>query len=489
MITRPFLWIAPLCCLAILCISYLELPWLFCIFLGILSSLLFTFVFKVKLVAVLALILLLLVTVRTHGALTQQKRFSQADGQTVRAEITVISSTERHSIVYARCRAKEVGLQGAPLQLYLNDHDLSVGERVLADVTLSSNTEQNEFAILSSDVVGSATVKKVRERKDSVGFLTVAHRLRTKLNRLLIGCLPPDESATLSALVLGDRSRLNSTLSTAARRSGITHIFVVSGLHLSIVVGSLIRFLKKFFGHPLFIFLITLVTVLLLCAVCGFSHSSLRAGLTFLLCSAAPLFCRENDSINTLGVAVVILLLLNPFSLFSLSFQLSVLSTLGILVLTPTFSKAFEKHPSAVLRAIMDSTILSLSAMFFTAPVLVACFGELSLIAPVTNLFISFAVTAALLLTVLGGLLSILPVANILSPVFFSAAGMMAKYLNEAAYFFSKFPLATVKLPKYVSGILWLFVLAILLCLDYRTAKKKKARYEKAVYGEEKCKE
>ncbi len=484
MITRPFLWFAPLVCLAVFAVFYLGLPWFFCPILGGLACLLFRRFFKAQFLGVFALILLLLFGLRSSAVLNQRELLNQAANETVRAQITIVSATSKSNVVQARCTAKEAGLRGAEIEIHLKEKTLSVGDRAVVDLTLSNYEDRDELSVLSDDFVGSSTIEEIHSIGPKVHLFSFAHTLRTKLNSLLIAHLPADESATLSALVLGDRSRLTSPISTAARRSGITHVFVVSGFHLSILVGSLMRFLKKLCGHPLFLFFSTLLSVTVLCAVCGFSNSVLRAGLTFLLCSIAPLFLRENDSLNTLGVAVVIMLFLDPFCLFSLSFQLTVLSTFGILVFHPALTEAIQKHPPFLVRTLADVSTLSLCAMCFTVPVLVACFGEISLIAPVTNLFIGFAVTAALLLTVIGGILSFLPVVNALAPVFFSAAGMMARYLNEVAFFFSKPSFATVKIPKSASLLLWLIALLGLALFFHQSQKRKKARYEKVMYGE-----
>ena len=67
-------------------------------------------------------------------------------------------------------------------------------------------------------------------------------------------------------------------------------------------------------------------------AICGFTMSILRAGITYFLMALALLLNRENTSENTLGFAVCLIYLANPFAVFSLSFQLSVLSTFAILV-------------------------------------------------------------------------------------------------------------------------------------------------------------
>ena len=422
----------------------------------------------------IALLLLTVLFLRACTTVQNLRIYQSAVGKTLTADLTVISSVYASTSTFkVRIRHADGIPNGITLKLTDNEKRLSVGDRLTATVHLDSAKKDNTFSALSDDFFGRATLTEITARRSPSVFLQSAGKIRVYMERLLIYVLPPDESAILSALALGDRSRIPSSLLTAIRRSGISHIFVVSGLHLSILVRNLLKFYRKVFRRPVFRVSATLFTILLLCAVCGFGDSVLRAGFAFGFSVTAPLFRRESDPFNTLGLTVLLLLLLNPFSLFGVSFQLSVLSVLGILLMAPLILEPLSKHPSPLCRVLLYQPILTLCAMWMTTPVIISCFGECSLVAPITNLLIASAVSVALLFTVIGGCLSILPFLSFLAVPFLSTAGMLARYLTEAALFFGNLPFAAVSVPKPFAILALITVIGLLLFLLHRKKQMK----------------
>ena len=105
---------------------------------------------------------------------------------------------------------------------------------------------------------------------------------------------------------------------------------VVSGMHLSVIVGLTAVAVKKYFYNKYLQALTMLATVLFMAAVCGFTKSILRAGFCSLFLAVSILSERDNTTENSLGGAAALLFMISPFTVFSVSFQLSFLSTLGI---------------------------------------------------------------------------------------------------------------------------------------------------------------
>jgi len=124
----------------------------------------------------------------------------------------------------------------------------------------------------------------------------------------------------------------------------------------------------------------------------------------FLMC--APALRRESDSITSLGAALLVLLVVNPYSCASAGLQLSFAATFGIIIFTGRInygvSEVFRgrkvyrnKLTRAVISFIISSLATTVGALVFTVPLTVVHFGYVSLIAPLTNLLTLWAVSLA----------------------------------------------------------------------------------------------
>ena len=105
------------------------------------------------------------------------------------------------------------------------------------------------------------------------------------------------------------------------------------------------------------------IAVIIVSAVCGFTMSIIRAGVTYILIALSLVLGRSNTPANTLGAAVSLVLLNNPYAIFNVAFQLSVLSTFGILVVAVPcidFIKENEYVKNKVLFYLISSSLISI---------------------------------------------------------------------------------------------------------------------------------
>ena len=220
---------------------------------------------------------------------------------------------------------------------------------------------------------------------------------RELLKERLYTGMNADVAPVAFAILTGDTSGIDDGLLDNVRRGGIAHIFAVSGLH----IGSL-------YGVGLFLFSkieklknrkalkISLMSALLVLygGLCGYSESVLRAVITCLVAYSSNLIGVKKDSLESLSLAVIILLLVNPVSLFCIGFQLSFASCYGIALLSKPLQTAFERgyryvtkrteeYPVSYARGtrggIFSFLSVTVSAQVSTAPILLNAFGYLSI--------------------------------------------------------------------------------------------------------------
>jgi competence protein ComEC len=137
--------------------------------------------------------------------------------------------------------------------------------------------------------------------------------------------LSDEDTAMLSAMLVGDRTRLTSDLRAGFERTGTFHLFVVSGLHVVLLVGGLLWMLRRMRVPEVAAVPIALVVGLAFALLTGFGPPVQRA----LAMTAAYLLARrvgrETGPLNALGIAAVLILALDPRALFEASFQMTTL--------------------------------------------------------------------------------------------------------------------------------------------------------------------
>jgi competence protein ComEC len=143
--------------------------------------------------------------------------------------------------------------------------------------------------------------------------------------------LSPTDTAMLDSMLFGDRSGLSHGLRTAFQRTGSFHLFVVSGLHLTLVGGGLYWLLRRVLRAPLW--LATLVTIAGSAAyaeLTGFGAPAQRALGMMTVFLVARLFSRGGNSLNALGAAALAMLVWSPSSLFEAGLQMTLLALVAI---------------------------------------------------------------------------------------------------------------------------------------------------------------
>lgn len=217
------------------------------------------------------------------------------------------------------------------------------------------------------------------------------HKIFMLRSALLDKCdkfLSEDESAFLKALMLGYKSDMSDSIDFYIRRSGISHIVSISGLHLAIMMALVNLFLRKlkFRGLIFIIPIINILSALFITALTGFSPSVKRAAIMLIISNSASIVYRENDSVQSLSFALIILLLANPYAIWDVRLILSAISVLGIILLNERITK---KLPYFIKPAfIRDTLSMTLSAQAITAPLCIYYFGAISVLGVFTNLIV-----------------------------------------------------------------------------------------------------
>ncbi len=248
------------------------------------------------------------------------------------------------------------------------------------DEFLASNKANGVF-VGAYPVSDAYAVKNIPESKKPIGKTIID--IRNAIKQAVYRMLPDERGALAVALLIGDKSGLPSEILNDFRTVGISHVICVSGFHLSLWSMLIFEILKKLkLGERLASFL-SMFAVVGFMLVSGLTYSVVRAGIMMLVFLLSNLLLRMRDSLNSLGFALTVIALFNPFAMGSVSLQLSALATLGIILYSQYFAEDVRKSTGKIkfkpVRSVIQKTVFPLmvtaAATAFTLPVSLSLYG------------------------------------------------------------------------------------------------------------------
>jgi competence protein ComEC len=195
------------------------------------------------------------------------------------------------------------------------------------------------------------------------------HATRNALQQMLKDQMSGDELAIALALILGDKSLLDTEVKNSFTNTGAMHVLAVSGLH----VGIIMQILLFLFGYFPRVFskkssILIVVTLMWIYAIItGLSPSVLRAVFMFSVLVISQLTERNYDAMNTLFFTGFALCLIDPYTFFDIGFQLSFLAMMGIFLLYKPIEQLLYFENWA-LRKVWQGTAIGFAAQLMTTP-------------------------------------------------------------------------------------------------------------------------
>ncbi len=276
-------------------------------------------------------------------------------------------------------------------------------------------------------------------------------RMKQSFVRNIESLIPEPASSLLSGVILGIQDSLGKDLEEIFRRVGIIHIVVLSGYNITIVAESLIgifSFLRRKVALG-----IGAVGILLFSLMVGATPSVLRASVMALLVLLARFTGRTYAVGRALLLAACAMVMWNPGVLvFDTSFQLSFLSTIAIIWISPIVKQFLTKIPEKLeLREVVSAT---LATQIFVLPLLLYKMGQVSLVALPVNVLVLGVIPPIMLLGFIAGLFQF--VLHIVAfPIAFLAY-ILLSYVIKVATFFSSLSFASITISYFPALFLWI---------------------------------
>ena len=289
-----------------------------------------------------------------------------------------------------------------------------------------------------------------------VGWLPI--RLRARLERAGKELIGGSAGELCNAVTLGDKHSLSPELYNSFKKTGLSYIVVVSGMHMS-VIGAFLMLLLGFMrkGPRLRILRVVIVSagILLYAALVGFTASAVRSAVMIIIVAVGGALWLESEVLNNLGIAAIVLTITNPYAVGDIGMLLSFVSVFGIAFFGLPFINKFElnffernnallekqnlcasfseKLPFRlkrtgcfVIKALKELLVVSLAATAASAPVTLMYFGEWHPFVFIYSLPVAVTLSMLMIFTLIAAVCYALPFGLFTAEIFSALARLIA---------------------------------------------------------------
>lgn len=306
-------------------------------------------------------------------------------------------------------------------------------------------------------------------------------RLRSKISDTIDQSVSPHYSPLYKAVLIGDRSAVDKNTLELFKKTGCMHILAISGLHMGII--SAILFITIYWlsrrSEWLMLHIPGRKTAALLCLlplalytlIAGGNTPVIRSFLMSTVIITALCVNRRKQALTILALAALLILIMNPTSLFSASFQLSFAAVASIGAVIPIITQLLnqnsdiEKRPTFLHKCsawLFTALIISISATVGTLPLLLYHFNRISLVGPVANLLVEPLI--CLWSLVLGFIaIPLIFIAPTLAMLLFKLGSIGFYLAIEILQVIDRFPYASIYLPTPSTVLLFCYFLSLFI--------------------------
>lgn len=412
---------------------------------------------------------------------------AQYAGQTVvlTAEVELVSPSYYPGIVDAVLRVERVNGKAADLRVECDAlPQCEAGERVEGRFVLEV-PEPAERTALFAD--GAALLAKEPQAFARLGqgssFRARTSRLQKRLSASLRKGLSEDVGGVLAAMTVGDRNHLSSALRSAYRGAGLSHVLVVSGMHVSILCGDVFgrRRRERSYRSRRVKALFTAFLALLLAGVTGFTPSVCRAAVAVWVSALGVWVYGASDALTSLAAAGILMTARNSYAVCDIGFELSFAAVVGTVAggacirrIREWWCQDFWKKSENPVRrpwylrvfpdrfwGLAESACISLFASAATFPVLVLRGLSVSIYAVLSGVAVLWLVQPMLLLSLGTAFAGLVPAAGPLYTMIGKAAEFLTGLLNRWAVWVSAKPGAGLYFDTNYAAIVCLLLMAL----------------------------
>lgn len=298
------------------------------------------------------------------------------------------------------------------------------------------------------------------EIKQSYPNFEIIETLRERFLLSLTG-VNSDASALVAGLTIGERTLLSEQVTLQMKTLSLTHLVAVSGANLAIILGA-VYFLSAALGAGRSLrFASALIVMVGYVLLVGPESSVIRAATMAVFVMVGLWLGRGSTPLNSLSLAIIFLLVVDPALATDIGFALSSFATAGLLLLAePMFEYLRKRMPDFLALGIAAS----FSAQLFTTPVLLVLQPSLPLYSVLANLLVEPVVAPITILGIIGVVVASINIP--LAGAFTYLASLMANWIVLVSHELSGWPMARLHFVQGGIGILLVGSIVVLVALS-----------------------
>ncbi len=327
--------------------------------------------------------------------------------------------------------------------------------------------------------ISNGTIESGNHRPYSIeGFL---YGIKNRCTKIIDNSFDSESAGIVKAMLVADKSTLDKNIKKLYSENGIAHIMAISGVHVAIIGMTLYGFLRKLKIGRLISGTFSIAIIILYGIMTGMSSSTERAVIMLILSIAAEYFGRKTDAPTSMGFAMIIMVLGNPYVILDAGFQLSFAAITGVTVVAPQLRKLLrmfkcfikeadekkkQKHKKIIslrkmIIKLIDALVVGIASFITTTPVIIYYYYQF----PPYSILINLIVIPLVSLVVGGSILVVL------TGLFFTGAAVVMTYpvrlilfgYKYLCIFASGLPGASVLVGHISIGMVFVYYLSVVL--------------------------
>lgn len=321
------------------------------------------------------------------------------------------------------------------------------------------------------------TVKEIGNKKLGI-IKTLANDVSIKIKETIKEYIQNEDNRNLLlGILIGDDDELSKNIKEDFQNSSLSHILAVSGMHVSFVIMFVTIFLSKIDFSKKISKVICIVFLIFFIFLTGEMPSVKRACIMAILGLISQLIYRKNDTITSLSISLLIILIYNPFSIMDVGLILSFGATCGIIIFYEIIFNLIDNrnNNNKVITKINEIVSVSISAQILIFPLSIMFFNKISLTFLFSNLLISSFIG---LIIALGFVSIIIPI-----DILFKILEVFLILLIKIAEVFSSIPISHISIvtPSLTTIILYYVIVFGITYIFLIKKKKYKRQIEKKI--------
>ena len=256
---------------------------------------------------------------------------------------------------------------------------INLGDKVKIKGTLklpSKNTVPNLFNyrkyLNNNNIYYILTASEITKIKNNTKILThYKNKLQKYINR-------KKAHTYLNIFILSNKNDLDKEVLNSYQVNGLSHLFSISGMHITLLLGTILKLLDKVSYNRYYKYVLLIIILIIYMYLTDFTPSILRSGIMFILLTLNKLFNFKIKTKNIIMLTFIIIVLINPYYIYNLGFQLSYLISFYLII----FAHIINKHKN-YFKKIFITSLISFLVSF---PIIISNYYQVNLLSILINL-------------------------------------------------------------------------------------------------------